>query len=461
MLDLFEADTLHADHYADYAWGRYKIVLHDQSGFEKPEQFVAGLAGQFQSVGNWTNDESFRAFVSVAHELVHYLQDLTTGVGHWDFVQRQHATQRALTDLRARTWGLDPHYTLDAAVAATQLQAFAEASVRNQYPLRQPQAREALVQALSTYLQYSPGEEQDYDLALLLELDAALSVYCGLSELQLTPAQRAIRDRNRKMWWPLDMAPAYRRPFEALLHAFALMMNGGRALDEHAMDAALKVSCSLIPVLLDSAFAYPPPTYFDAHPADRPHFEPGLRLVRTLRRIQEEGVLESVHAKSNSLDEATRQTVEYTYPSVVDVYTDWAAYLAGGNGALQAWRRELAQEHAAKPLVAARRRASSFLERDIPLFLQAPDGKTHIIQTQRLLLDQGGRLYYSLLAAERDLQLFALALDRSPKGYVCPYDQHDCNGYTAQCSIGLRSIRMFPRKQCNVRESLWQLGFEI
>jgi hypothetical protein len=93
--------------------------------------------------------------------------------------------------------------------------------------------------------------------------------------------------------------------------------------------------------------------------------------------------------------------------------------------------------------------------------LHAPGGKTYIIQTNRLLLDSEGRLYYSLLAAERDLQLFAVALGRSPKGYVCPHDQHDCKGYTAQCSTGLSSIRMLPRKACHVRENLWQLGFEL
>jgi len=459
MLDVFDADTLHNDQYANYGWGRYRIVLNEISGFQKPAQFIGGLAGQFQSVGNWKDEAEFRAYVSVAHEVVHYLQDLTTGVGHWDYVQRQHATERALTDLRARTWGLDPHYTLDAAVAAQQLQEFAEASVRNVYPLRQPLAQAMLLDALSKYPQYQPGEEQDYDLALLLELDAVVSVYCGLSELKLTPTQATIRENNRQMWWPLKMGPAYQRPFTALLHAFALMMNGGAKLDAKAIDKALTVGCSLIPVLLDIAFSYPPPAYFADRPSDRPHFEPGLRLVRMLRRLQEAGVGEAVQAKTKSLDDALRQTSEYTYPSVVDVYTEWATSFGGGKSALQEWRRELAEQHAANPLTAARRSASSFLQHDIPLFMQAPDGETHIIGTNRLFLDTEGRLYYSLLAAERDLQLFAVAVERSAQGYVCPFDAHECKAYTAVCHSGYSSLRKLPRKDCLVRENLWQQGF--
>jgi hypothetical protein len=461
MLDLFEADTLHNDRYADYRWGRYKIVLHDLSGFEKPAQFIGGLAGQFQSVGNWKDEAGFRAFVSVAHEVVHYLQDLTTGVGHWDYVQRRRATERALSDLRALTWGLDPKFMLDAATAELQLREFSEGSMRNAYPLRQPLAEAALANALSKYAQYQPAEEQDYDLALLLELDAVVSVYCALSELRLTPAQFAIRENNRPMWWPLQMAPAYQRPFIALLHAFALILNGGAPLDSKAVDQALSASCSLIPVFLDIAFAYPPPTYFATRPADRPHFEPGLRLVRMLRRFQEDGVLEAVHSKSKSLDDAVRATSEYTYPSIVDVYTEWAAYFAGSENALQDWRRELAEQHAADPLSAARRSASTFLQRDIPLFMQAPDGKTHIISTNRMMLDTDGRLYYSLLAAERDLQLFAVAVDRSPQGYVCPLDEHDCKAHIADCSSGHSSLRKLPRKDCLVRENLEQQGFML
>jgi hypothetical protein len=461
MLDLFEADTLHNDQYADYRWGRYRIVLHELSGFEKPAQFIAGLAGQFQSVGNWKDEAEFRAFVSVAHEIVHYLQDLTTGVGHWDYVQRRRATDRALTELRARTWGLDPHYTLDEAAATLQLQEFAEASLRNLYPQRQPLAHAALTDALSKYAQYQPAEEHDYDLALLLELDAVVSVYCALSELRLTPTQLAIRDKHRNIWWPLKMAPAYQRPFLALLHAFALMMNGGAPLDAQAIDKALTVSCSLIPVFLDMAFAYPPPTYFADRPADRPHFEPGLRLVRMLRRFQQDGVGESVLSKAKPLDDAVRTTAEYTYPSIVDVYSDWAKYFAGSSNALQDWRRELAEQHAADPLSAARRSASSFLQRDIPLFMQAPDGTTHIISTNRLILDTDGRLYYSLLAAERDLQLFSVAVDGSPRGYVCPYDAHDCKGFTANCHSGHASLRRLPRKDCLVRDNLHDLGFEL
>src|SRR4051794_40897000 len=71
--------------FANYKWSSSLTWF---SALTNPDKRTAIdiLAHMSANTAPWKTDLDFRTAISFSHELVHYYQDMLTGVGHWDFI---------------------------------------------------------------------------------------------------------------------------------------------------------------------------------------------------------------------------------------------------------------------------------------------------------------------------------------------------------------------------------------
>src|SRR3982750_341618 len=89
---------------ASYEWGSYAIKL--SSGLALRKDTVASiLAALTNNLARWSDASEFTRYVGILHECTHCLQDLTTGVGLWDFFLGLTRTPGILIETRIASWG--------------------------------------------------------------------------------------------------------------------------------------------------------------------------------------------------------------------------------------------------------------------------------------------------------------------------------------------------------------------
>jgi hypothetical protein len=73
---------------ANYPWGSSVIRLSTLAPHHS-KSLSEFMAAYLTPRADWINDAGFRAHISFQHELVHYYQDLLTGVGRWGLLVRR------------------------------------------------------------------------------------------------------------------------------------------------------------------------------------------------------------------------------------------------------------------------------------------------------------------------------------------------------------------------------------
>src|SRR5215204_1566864 len=183
--------TLKNQDLASYRWGRYHISLSRSSVSERT-YLIEAIAALLHGIGRWETAAEFRSFVSLFHETVHYEQDITTGVGHWDYVVRDRFKKDILSDFRFQTY---VESTAESKLKKrTKLNQFADSSIFNAYGFREENAIRMLSAELRKYPSYQNGCEKKFTMNSLLEFDAAFSVYSCISNLHVTEAGAEISE---------------------------------------------------------------------------------------------------------------------------------------------------------------------------------------------------------------------------------------------------------------------------
>jgi hypothetical protein len=351
-----------------------------------------------------------------------------------------------------------------------KLVGFSEESIFNAYRFREESTLTMLASEINGFENYQPDEESIYTTPRLLELDAALSVYSSLTKLKVTKKGKEISDQHQEIFNPHFMTDTYKDLYQVFLslsmHIFGVTENSAPADFELANAFVEKAT----PIFIDIALAYPPPTYFENNSALRYHFEPGLRLIRILHAFQNMDVMpQETDSFLFSMDEVTRKTASFTYPSVKQIYEDWGEYFNNHDDdePVSRWRKDLCERRALEPDSFAHRHIYNFLRHDLPLFIKMP-GNTddYLYVTKRLIGSEGDDLYWSLKANERDLSLIDLFLGLGNKRYCCPLasksGQGTCKAQEEKCLTGLKEIYELPNStECIVRSSLRSAGFNL
>jgi hypothetical protein len=466
-----EIGRLNQPELASYDWGRYQISLSRLSAYHEGRFLVKVLGGLAAGVGTWETPNEFRSLVALTHEIAHYKQDVTTGVGHWDFVKRRRFTPSALGDFLYLTW-VPGQATEIREQGREKLRALGSDSLFNAYVFRDERALATIKKAFQDFAQYSEGEELKFTLPRLLEFDAVLSAWSAVTNLRFSHAADEIRAQNREFYSPFYMSGDYAETFHHLLQVFVHLMGLDADSSREEVDRTVSLFEGVAPMLIDFALAYPPPSYFEGRESWREHFEPGVRLVRTLRAFQREGEYDAERAEKSLvlyLDDLTRRTDEFEYPPVAQIYADWAEYFrrnADGDP-IADWRREMCEQRVSDPGEFAVRGMVNFAAIDLPLFLQVEGARDNFIYaTRRMVGDAEQAFYLALQANQRDLSLLDLFLGTGARHYVCPLASKNgpgmCEVQQDICLKGIEDVKRLPlSSECLVREGLRAAGFNL
>lgn len=458
-------ERLPAEALAHYSWGQYRIWLAPRAAYQKSDFLLRIAAQVMNSAGQWADEQEFVSFVAILHEFVHCQQDVGTGCGHWDDLARTQMQSALFTQARNQSWDPALPHPLNAADAHVLATSYAESSVFNLYRRRKPNALRALRAELTLLPQYRDGSEADFSVDALFELDAVIAVKKIVERLHVDEASRALVDRGRNLYAPLDMSAPYRQPFEAMLGYFQyLLYQNERELDLDDVDSLLDALEAMLPLLLDIAFAHPPPAYFvGAQKDDRAHFEPGVRLLRVMRALHAARNT-PLHDLEQRVERIARDTEAYRYPSLRSTYEAWAEELRpkAGSDAVAAWRLEQCEVRLKAAHALERRSLANFVSHDIPLMLDSPQWTGQRMLDPGRLSRDGGKLYNDIRDAESAMALAQWCLGGSPAGYVCPHAGGQwCDAAGPACRSGIDAPWKLPAEGCKIRRALGGWGFRL
>lgn len=448
---------------AHYEWGTGQIYFSELAAANHltPANVFVNLV---QNVGRWTTYPEFRQTVAVMHETVHFHQDISTGVGHWDFVQRRKAFQRLLATVRYdnQTSGSLLAEPPDSR-KETYLEAFSP-SLYNSWGHRSKILRAELSSRLSDESDFDPNSDLPDLLSMesLLETEAVIHVYIQLSkELELSPEALQIRDDNAYLYHPRAMGNTYQGLHDLLLRSLAhhIGVSNEEELKEFEQETHLTLTdfLDIYRRLFDIAFAYPPPSYFAETGQREIDFHPGIKLMHMNRTF---GLPEMEIVEDRILKECPIK-----YPKTTEVYERWIDYFSKDP--------ELATDPIANirmKLCERRRSADSFISRNLNSELAYDMPMTYSIANQT------GRYVTAVnqYAKSRELELVDQRLQWDSvysrlykwlflgQSFRCPFADGSCPVKTALCSSGIASSSQIPLSQdCVIRVFLEKEGLSI
>lgn len=311
---------------AQYRWGSGAIRFTDISavGRMAPAEIVTEIMKQHSI---WDGDAGFRRTVTYLHELVHYLQDLTTGIGHWDFVQRQAAYNELMPAIVSQ-------FDAGPSTAPPDARRFNEMvsdSFFNGWPhADRSWEKQCLADTASGNGWHIEGGDiaELFSMESILETEAVLQTVVTIMRTDMTPKAQAILRDNISIFNPLRMPEKYSGLCQFILHH---TMHSLGATDTETFvreiggtDVDLAKLYHLYVFLIDLACAHPPPRYFEETSLRREDFLPGVRLMRYMYAFQN-GLPDDADDPI-STERRLNQACGIAYPTVSEVYRMWAAY---------------------------------------------------------------------------------------------------------------------------------------
>jgi hypothetical protein len=462
------ADDLHLGEMGLYKWGSLLIRFAAIAPVERRNMGMI-LASISQHVGKWKTPGEFRGIVALTHEIVHYFQDLTTGLGHHDELTRRRSHRCALIESRMRSWSVDPATARATAVATCEK---ADGPLGDQLilPLAGERARAFCEQASAIPdIAFSKEGVTDFNVISLLEVEAALTVYAHVMSTQTDLLGRTLLDEHQSMWNPGVLPDPYRVPIATLL-GLVLGIYGIERTDK-GVKTGLNFLGVVIGCLIDLACAYPAQQTITRAGMPDKEFEPGLKLIRALLALHTADASENERFCDaiRALDYRAAETVilkhcAVKYPTCKEIYTDWE----------QEFEVMLKQDD--DPVLRIRRDAcrariddgSRFVDKGLLQIILSPipllwdkDGETQIVFSNQFAAnpEQLSELLAELDVRRTDKAFIAYIGDAIP--FVCPI-RSKCAATTEVCGAGIRQNSDFPPiPGCGVRSRFEGGGWSL
>jgi hypothetical protein len=214
----------------------------------------------------WQNELAFRSYVIIFHELVHLQQDLTTGLGAWDWT---HVEDEKLAQLRRASKGTV------AAMESIQSPMF--------YGGRTEMIKEQedFVRSSLECMFGEFGKEffQTVTIESILEAEAVASTYVHLQASVFCDSDEEHISRAQDAFHPARLPPIY----SSVLQYFVNVVVNSKLRTDPASD--LVCACVLTAFSCDLSLAVPPPGVLSLSRDSQWEFDPRLSLARTLGRL--------------------------------------------------------------------------------------------------------------------------------------------------------------------------------
>jgi hypothetical protein len=471
-------DALWNDGLAHYRWGT-STIWFSPIAFVQRRSPVDILAASVTNSAPWRSDAEFRQTVALLHEIVHYLQDVTTGVGHWDYVQRRLAVRKLLTLARTMSHTSLKNTFFNAEINRDKFLYYFQDSLFNMWSLRCVEEHNTLRTILIELGISETGTANElFSVESIFEAEAVLQVYSTVSQLRGTDEAVAFAENNETIFNPFRMAIKYSGLFveiiQAIFHGLGIsdLADLNKFFDEN--EDLFQPFYLLYIWLLDASLAYPPPTYFKRTGHDRRMFLPGVKFIKFSRGLHAIPLEELESAKVASQASSTAwyedriiKYCEFQYPKVQEVYREWIDYFSAN------------AEYRDDPLALQRigqclRRietSGSRLQKDLlywvdsrlPLFFNTGRNSSIEIVTSPHSKFPGtsefADFYGALLGDLKNQQLAEWLF--SGKQFRCPIADI-CSVKIAECVSGLSKMAQMPEdEQCGVRNGLNKAGFRL
>jgi hypothetical protein len=486
---------LNAGEIASYEWGS---LLARFSPFAQVngQSFVKNLHLFSRGIAVWTTNPELRETASFLHETVHYLQDLLTGIGCWDYLVRREYLPQLFTQSRLLSWIPDlalPYITRDSRVEqASQGQFVQEQKEKATQLLSEmidqclfipetklsPGKRLNLLNKVSAECICSggqalqSGDESSFLVEAMLEGEAAITVYSQIRSAGMNEEQHEIATQNDSILNPVRMPSVYSKTLMNILGVVRHIFGSDATADHPA--AVLEISFKLLLFLTDLSTAHPSPRLLARISASASDYDPGLKLARLLIAFQNlperqlEDFLDNLmRHQFMSAEKILLSQSDYRYLRVNEVYEDWRVLFSDlastEDDRVLALRRDACTIRVEKPNDCVIKGLPFIVEHRIPLFFlteATPEsGIESIVPEQYLLPDERDLILMNLVRENRDLKLLQYFYETGI--FVCPLvEANVCAVSTDICRSGITRNHLFPAsRQCTVYRSLQQGGW--
>jgi hypothetical protein len=428
-----------------------------------------GLKGILKDKGSlcgpkpWKDLPEAIADLSSRHEFCHYVQDIATGVGHWDELTfRKESTRlmgmysdkqdwRGCEDIRSRA-------------VDEKLEKFL-VFVPPRIEERRKRERVSFLERKSIATLAPRGDVRNFSMANLLEADAVAEVLIHALDM-LTQgdqvARRLLLDEDVvHLWNPFEMPTGYRMHFDEL-KATAITDEAGPLLGtEEDTTALLRSLSAIMQELTDIALAYPAPSFLKGVPEDRRmYFDPVVKFYCLLSAYHKmsaragKKMLESVRGDASDFQEALLTDSQFR-----DIFPDRTEIYRG-------WEQELNQIRENDVILRARKRSAKDRQEEKVVVRRSPLGSDLVAAgglwwwNSRKLpepmfsgdiesLTDSRQAQTELLTRISDVRILELLCNG--KAISCPLAGKNCPGERPSCNDGFGDPKGFPAEQCMLR----------
>ncbi len=451
----------------------------------KAQDFPRSLASLITRSGNWKSPAEFRIWACLSHELTHYLQDLTTGIGHRDHVTRN----RLRPEMLSRVLPLCA-VELDFPVAAVAsanvfpeppLSTLVDEAQKLHADLREElvmvvgdavsPARRTAFEVRAAPMLVAGGQPDNFQVESLLEGEAAVTVMRQVFRLeQATERQWEILGTYSSAWNPDVMSPQYGGLLSEVMPVmWHLFGEDPESLSSEQRRAFYEVVWTLTGLLTDIACAHPSRELLANRGEDRCEYDPGLRFLRLLAAVgsmseTELGVLipaSGAHDLERA-EEILLARCAHPYIPTRLVYEDWLPRFDAfdtdapeGTQWAEKLRADCCRIRLEQPGAFIDKSPFSILEHKLPFTVLGPGGTSSIGQRwEHLEPDALEDRLKDLLVYDTQLGVFDFFFETGQ--FVCPLAAADvCSSAIDACREGMERTSTFPSAPgCKVRDWL-------
>jgi len=445
---------------ASYEWGSHAIRLSDSLATDK-NTISLMLAAISNGRAFWKNGREFRRSVGILHEATHCLQDLTTGIGLWDYFLRKERFPSILRDMRIASWSTRLGDRFEQEESGAYGRWLDDGFL--------PQSQEARSSRLH-HLAQRAGADPHIDLhgtdletlaiERLLEADAVVQVYLALTTLVMSSHERALMHRNRALWAVSDMPESYQGVYHDVFDVVRRWKEADGGLpDRNTTAIALLISAFLI----DLSLAYPSRQFMRAHAMNPQDYDPGLKfamLLSALFRLKLDRHKSFIRALSAwDVDMAESILLEHSsiaYLPTSAIYKDWMIRLQRAlrtrEDAIGRLRLRALQHRLDTPAAYVFKSLETFFTRPTPLIIVDRQGYRSTNMDPHYL--DPVAMFELIGSIQHDVSIRRImysAYEAIP--FVCCHAEFNtCTGKADTCMKGIMRSDEFPSEtRCTVR----------
>lgn len=459
---------------ADYPWGSMVARFTPQAPVTT-ESLPQVLAAHSVATAPWGSGAGFRESVGLYHEVVHYLQDGLTGIGHWDYLIRRRYYPQLLGLARnlSHDSALRVPYTTGpgAQLVRRMVEELVFVPTKRLSPERQTQLASALGALPFKQVDPSIRVEAPFLIENILEGEAVATVASFLLDLQMTEEQGEIATMHRDLFAPDEMTPPYWATWSFVRDSLGATFFGG---DSQQSLGKLRVGYELLAFFVDLACAYPTPEQLKAKGLTRTDCEPGVKLARlfwsflNLDDTDTKMFLNSLFRNGDPgrAEALVLSRTAFPYPSSTEVYEQWAGLFAG------LLKKDDDRTLRIRLLACLRRlwrskqcyykHLMNVVDLKLPIFFMTSNG----VSSYAFLFDhvepkERGKLMADLLRQNRDIALVDFFFHEGR--FSCPLAEAQvCSAATDDCRGKIASVDDLPQSPaCLVRNGLHAAGWRF